>query len=132
MINTQLDHIGLNVADLAQSIVFYQDLFGFSLIAQWDNPKQAFIGAGDTVLGLIEQPDYDYRAYTMAHLAFSCTPSDFPKLVKKVQVMSLDIVSGPKPQRDGETLLFRDPSGNILEVCYPAMSVWQALQNTQK
>ena len=132
MINTQLDHIGLNVADLATSIAFYQDLFGFALIAQWDDPKQAFIGAGDTVLGLIEQPDYDYHAYTMAHLAFSCTASDFPNLVEKVQALGLDIVSGPKPQRDGETLLFRDPSGNILEVCYPAMGVWQALQNTKK
>jgi catechol 2,3-dioxygenase-like lactoylglutathione lyase family enzyme len=44
MIRKQLDHVGLNVADLEKSIAFYQDMFGFRVIEKWDNPKQAFIG----------------------------------------------------------------------------------------
>jgi catechol 2,3-dioxygenase-like lactoylglutathione lyase family enzyme len=128
MIKQQLDHIGLNVADLEKSIAFYQEIFGFSVIAKWDKPKQAFIGAVDCVLGLMEVPSYDYHIYTMAHLAFPCDKADFSEIVRKVQHCGLEIVSGPKEQRGGETILFRDPSGNILEVCYPSIAEWQALQ----
>jgi hypothetical protein len=39
-----------------------------------------------------------------------------------VRNLVLEVVSGPKPQRGGESILFRDPSGNILEVCYPALT----------
>lgn len=127
IIKQQLDHVGLNVVDLEQSIAFYQDLFGFSIIEKWDSPKQAFIGTENNTLtlGLIETPHYDFRAYTMAHLAFACDKADFPTILEKVRGLKLDIVSGPKEQRGGETLLFRDPSGNILEVCYPSMSQWR-------
>jgi lactoylglutathione lyase len=128
MIKKQLDHIGLNVTDLEKSIAFYQEMFGFSVIEKWDSPKQAFIGVEDTVLGLMEVSNYDYRTYTMAHLAFSCDKADFPRVVAKVHAFGLEIVSDRKEQRGGETILFRDPSGNILEVCYPSIAEWKALQ----
>ncbi|WP_432743076.1 VOC family protein [Methylobacter sp. G7] len=128
MIRKELDHVGLNVADLEKSIAFYQDMFGFSVIEKWDSLKQAFIGANGIVLGLMEIPNYDYRTYTMAHLAFPCGKPDFPNVVTKVQSYGLEIVSGPKEQRGGETILFRDPSGNILEVCYPSITEWKASQ----
>ncbi len=53
MFHKQFDHVGLNVTDLDKSIAFYQEMFGFALIEKWDDPKQAFIGADDAVLGLI-------------------------------------------------------------------------------
>ena len=83
MIKKQLDHVDLSVADLDKSIAFYQDMFGFSVLEKWDAPKQAFIGADSTVLGLMEIPNYDYRAYTMAHLAFPCDKADFLKKDKR-------------------------------------------------
>lgn len=128
MIQKQFDHVGLNVADLDHSIAFYHEMFGFPVIEKWDTPKQAFVGAGGTVLGLMELPGYDYRAHTMAHLAFSCDRTEFPAVVAKVRALGLEIVAGPKEQRGGETILFRDPSGNILEVCYPSIAAWQASQ----
>ena len=124
MIKKHFDHIGLNVADLEKSIRFYQYMFGFTLIEQWDNPKQAFISTGDAVLGLMEMKSYDFSAYTMAHLAFPCDKASFSDVVTKVRFFNLEVVSEPKEQRGGETILFRDPSGNILEVCYPSMSEW--------
>ncbi len=75
----------------------------------------------------LDAPDYDYSAYTMAHIAFSCGKGDFA-VVAKVKSLELEIVSGPKSQRGGETILFRDPSGNILEVCYPSIKGWKASQ----
>ena len=125
MIQEQVDHIGLNVKNIEQSLAFYQEMFGFELIVQWDSPKQAFIRLGKIVLGLMEKSDYDYNHYTMAHIAFSCQQDDFAAIVGKVNQLQLAIVSGPKPQRGGETILFRDISGNILEICYPSIQEWQ-------
>ena len=55
----------------------------------------------------------------MAHLAFSVTKQDFIGWVEKIRTADIDILAGPKPQRGGETILFRTPSGNIIEICYP-------------
>ncbi len=129
MTRQRIDHVGLNVLDLDESIAFYRDMFGFRLLERWDNPRQAFVGADDSVLGLMEAPDYDYRAYTKAHLAFSCNGHEFPQIVAKVHRLCLEVLSGPKPQRAGETILFRDPSGNILEICYPSIGNWLASRN---
>lgn len=117
----QFDHVGLNVRDLDEALRFCRDMFGFALIQRWDQPRQAFVGRGEVILGLIEQPDYDFRRMTMAHIAFPCAPEEFPAVVARVKELGAELVSGPKPQRGGETILFRDPSGNIFEICYPAL-----------
>lgn len=119
MIETRFDHVGLNVVDHDASIAFLKAMFGFEIIQRWEEPRQAFVGGGTVVLGLIEKKDYDFTRHTMAHIAFPCRRQEFAAIVAQVQQMSATIVSGPKTQRDGETILFRDPSGNIFEVCYP-------------
>ena len=119
MIESRIDHIGLNVQNLDESIEFYRSIFDFDVIEKWDNPRQAFVGKGNVVLGLMEAPDYDFCQYTKAHVAFPCKPGSFENVVVSVRDHKAEVVAGPKPQRGGETILFRDPSGNILEVCYP-------------
>lgn len=122
MIEPRIDHVGLNVSNVEESIKFYALIFGFDVIEKWDEPKQAFVGKNAVVLGLMESPDYNFQSYTKAHIAFPCQPSAFGTIVDKVGELALEIISGPKPQRGGESILFRDPSGNILEVCYPALT----------
>ena len=117
----QLDHIGINVRDLDQTLAFYCDWFGFEVFQRWEQPRQAFLSKNDLILGVMENPDYDFSRYTLAHLAFAVSHDEFQAWVSKIELAGLSIVSGPKPQRDGETILFSDPSGNILEVCYPAL-----------
>ena len=58
---------------------------------------------------------------TMGHIAFPCEVAEFPAVVARIKGLGAELVSGPKPQRGGETLFFRDPTGNIFEVCYPAL-----------
>lgn len=70
---------------------------------------------------MMESKDHDFTQHTMAHMAFPCSKGDFAAVVAKVKELAAPIVSGPKVQRDGETILFRDPSGNIFEACYPAL-----------
>lgn len=123
MIENRFDHVGLNVKDLDETIAFLKAMFGFDIIQRWDAPKQAFVGKGAVVLGVMEKKDFDFTQHTMAHIAFPCSKCDFADVVAKVMELAAPIVSGPKVQRDGETILFRDPSGNIFEVCYPALTV---------
>jgi len=122
MIEPRIDHVGLNVSSLEDSIRFYERLFGFEVIEKWDEPKQAFVGKSRVVLGLMELPEYDFQSYTKAHIAFPCKPEAFSHIVDEVRGLALEVLSGPKPQRGGESILFRDPSGNLLEVCYPALT----------
>lgn len=122
MIEYRIDHVALNVTDLEESIRFYERLFGFSVIEKWEDPGQAFVGQDSLVLGLMEYPEYDYSAYTKAHIAFPCKPELFDEVVAAIESLGVEILSGPKQQRGGETILFRDPSGNILEVCYPPLT----------
>jgi catechol 2,3-dioxygenase-like lactoylglutathione lyase family enzyme len=117
----RFDHVGLNVRELDEAITFCADLFGFAVLQRWDQPRQAFVGRGAVVLGLMEWKDYDYRRLTMAHIAFPCAKEEFPAIVTKLKQLGAEIVSGPRPQRDGETIIFRDPSGNIFEICHPAL-----------
>ena len=121
MIESKIDHVGLNVSDLEESIAFYKRLFDFHVIEKWEDTKQAFVGKDDVVLGLMEAPAYDFLSYTKAHIAFPCKPEAFEGVISEVKELSSEIISGPKPQRGGETVLFRDPSGNIIEVCYPSL-----------
>lgn len=126
MIANRFDHVSLNVKDLDASIAFLKAMFDFNVIQRWDTPRQAFVGKGTVVLGVIEKRDYDFAQHTMAHIAFPCSEAEFARVVAKVGELAAPIVSGPKPQRDGETVLFRDPSGNIFEVCYPPLTVRDA------
>jgi catechol 2,3-dioxygenase-like lactoylglutathione lyase family enzyme len=122
MIVNRFDHVGLNVKDLDATIAFLKAMFDFNVIQRWDSTRQAFVGKGAVVLGVMEQKDYDFTVHTMAHIAFPCAKADFAGVVARVKRIEAPIVSGPKVQRDGETILFRDPSGNIFEVCYPALT----------
>jgi catechol 2,3-dioxygenase-like lactoylglutathione lyase family enzyme len=121
-IEYRFDHVGLTVADLDAGIAFLGEMFGFEVIRRWDAPRQAFVGRGGVVLGLMEKRDYDFTGQTMAHIAFPCRREEFPEIVAKVRRLAAPIVAGPKAQRDGETILFRDPSGNIFEVCCPPLA----------
>lgn len=117
----KFDHVGLNVRDLDEAIGFCREAFGFELLQRWEQPRQAFVGRGAVVLGLIENQEYDHRRMTMAHIAFPCTREAFQGHVAQLEKLGAEIVSGPKAQRGGETILFRDPSGNIFELCHPAL-----------
>ncbi len=115
-----IDHVALNVVSLEKEIQFFVEFLGLQLLQQWESPRQAYVGSKEgAVIGLIENPDYDNSVFTMAHLAFSVHESEFDGWVKKINGSGLPVIAGPKEQRGGRTILFRTPSNNIVEVCYP-------------
>lgn len=115
-----IDHVAVNAVSLEKEIQFFVGFLGLQLLQKWDSPRQAYVGSKDgVVIGLIENPDYDGSAFTMAHLAFSVSEAEFDDWVKKINESDLPVIAGPKEQRGGRTILFRTPSKNIVEVCYP-------------
>lgn len=121
MIEPRIDHVSVDVADLSESIEFYRAMFGFEVLKRREDGLQAFVGRGEIVLGLLENPDLDYSRSTVGHIAFPCSRFDFPQMVDRIKASGAPIVRGPEPQREGETVWFRDPSGNIIEICYPPL-----------
>lgn len=115
-----IDHVALNVVSLESEIQFFVGFLGLQLLQQWESPRQAYVGLKEgPVIGLIENPDYDGSVFTMAHLAFNVPEFEFDRWVKKINESNLPVIAGPKEQRGGRTILFRTPSQNIVELCYP-------------
>lgn len=116
----KLDHIAINAVNLEIELEFLIDFIGLSLLQKWPDLRQAYVGFDSgPVIGVIENKDFDGSVYTMAHLAFYVTKAEFDKWIDKIKRANIEIVAGPKVQRGGETILFRTPSKNIIELCYP-------------
>ena len=96
------------------------DSLGLERLQRLDDPLQAYVGFEEgPVFGLIDNPDFDGEAFTKAHIAFAIPEAEFDGWVSKVQTAGIDVVTGPKEQRGGRTILFRTPGKNIIEICYP-------------
>jgi catechol 2,3-dioxygenase-like lactoylglutathione lyase family enzyme len=118
----RIDHVALNAKELDAEIDFFVTFLGLDLLQRWDSPRQAYVGMEKgAVIGLIENPAYDGSLNTMAHLAFTVAETDFDDWVRKVDRADLNVISGPKEQRGGRTILFKTPSQNIIEICYPCV-----------
>ncbi|MDV3240158.1 MAG: VOC family protein [Gammaproteobacteria bacterium] len=115
-----IDHVALNAVSLETEIEFFVGFLGLQLLQEWESPRQAYVGSKEgPVIGLIENPDYDGSVFTMAHLALTVPESEFDGWVRKIDESNVPVVAGPKAQRGGKTILFRTPSRNIVELCYP-------------
>ena len=116
----KLDHIAINAVKLEEELEFLTEFLGLSLLQKWTDLRQAYVGfENGAAIGVIENKEYDGSVQSMAHLAFFINEKEFKNWVTKIKTNNVEIVAGPKPQRGGETILFRTPSKNIIELCYP-------------
>jgi catechol 2,3-dioxygenase-like lactoylglutathione lyase family enzyme len=119
-------HVGLNVGDLARSIRFYQDVFGFELAGRSDEPgrEYAFLAQeGTLVLTLWAQSRG--RAVTdrpgLHHLAFRVEAIEEVHAAEQ-RLRGLGAVihhGGIVPHREGGDsggIFFEDPDGIRLEI----------------
>ncbi len=115
-----LNHVSIVAKDLAESVRFYEEVFGLERIPtpNFGHPVQWF-RVGDLQLHIFERPE-DARRY--AH--FALTVDDLAAVYEKARALGC---------LDGETfahylvqlpngnvqLYVRDPAGNLIEVNYP-------------
>ncbi len=117
-----MDHIGITVSNLDKSIDFYRELFDFEIVEKFADTRQAFLRVSDIMIGLFEVEGYKNVDGTKNHLSFFIDEEDFDDAVDEIQEKEIPIIYGPENIRKGKSLIFLDPDGNQIELCYPRMS----------
>ena len=117
----RIDHIALHVADLEQSIAFYERHFGFKNYAQQTvtgGPRIAYLKLGDTVLELTHHSE---EAMTGFH--FCLETDSFDVAVSELQAAGVPIVRAPHPttareprEENWRRVVFRGPDGEQIEL----------------
>lgn len=116
-----INYIGLTVSNLENSVRFYRDLFDFEVIE--NNPKQAFIREGDIIISLNESENYKNETGAKNMVSFFLDEDDFDDAVDEIKEKNLPIISGPENIRKGQRIVFADPDGNHIELCYPKLKM---------
>jgi len=113
----ELDHVGLYVKDLARSVVFYGEIFGFEVnrTMELGEAKIAFLDIGGGLLELIQRPNEpgEPPAGRWNHTAY--TVDDYPAMEAKLEGMGLELRK--VTLGDGKRIaFFKDPDGHDVEI----------------
>ena len=122
----QTGHVGLNVTDLARSIDFYRQVFGFEVLGV--DPRYAFLGRdGVLLVTLWQQSDGRYAAGRpgLHHLSFQVPDIEAVRRAEAtLRAIGADLVhDGVVPHGEGVSsggIFFTDPDGIRLEIYAPA------------
>jgi len=127
MLPTRIQHVALSVTDIAKSGPWYEELFGLTKVASFDEPApmQVYLTPEGQALDLRQDPDVTHEAFSQArvgldHLAFSC--ADRTELDGWLDRLTERGVahSGVEQSPFGWHINFRDPDSIPLEFYLPA------------
>lgn len=112
-----LDHVGIYVSDLTESIQFYETLFGFTEHSRLNDHgiKIVHMNMGTALLQL-KQSSIPGTPGHGKYNHFGVYTTDYDEFIEKLEAMKIDyweMSLGP-----GKRLVnFSDPSGHDIEVC---------------
>ncbi len=115
---TSIDHVNMKVKDLAQSVKFYKNLFGFE-IKQEENANKLdapskIIGNDTIKLCLYEVPDMSPEG-GIAHFGFNI--DNFNDTIEKCKELGVQILyGGIVDWEKSKSVYIVDPSGYELEL----------------
>ena len=120
-------HIGVNVLDIDRAENFYTDVLGFRVVKRYEEAiRHLMLDTGSAALHLFESPDLHIenaidclteRGY--AHIAFGTNQEHFPEIIDELKKKNV-VFRGPLILGQGESVHFKDPDGNHLEIRCPA------------
>ncbi len=107
-----IQHLNLQVANLARARAFYTELLGFKLaFAKGDT---VWLEAGDDLLGLSEGV---VPARSFEHFGFMVDgPGEVDRWAERLASQGVAAEKGPYDRSDGRSLYFRDPDGHLVEI----------------
>lgn len=130
MSTLQTGHVGLNVTDLARSVEFYKQVFGFEVAAEGkeEGRRYAFLGReGKLVVTLWQQSSAAFPADRagLHHLAFQVDSIEEVKAAERtLRELGADFAyEGVVPHGEGAAsggIFFADPDGIRLEIYAPS------------
>ncbi len=110
----------LYVEDLERSVNFYHTIFGFETIDSDPERLTAMKVAGRQVLLLFKKgATLDQNVSGSIHLAFSIATSDLGEWEKWLHENRIAIEIKKSWERGGQSLYFKDPDQNMLELVTP-------------
>ena len=120
-------HIGVNVLDIDRAENFYTDVLGFWVVKRYEEEiRHLMLDTGSATLHLFESPDLhmenaiDYLSEQgYAHIAFGTNREHFPEIIDELKKKNV-VFRGPLILGQGESVHFKDPDGNHLEIRCPA------------
>ena len=120
-------HIGVNVSNLDRAESFYINILGFKVIDRYQEEiRHSMLDTGATKIHLFESPDLEFDdAITRlseegyAHMAFGINRKQFPQVMAELKKHNITF-RGPLILGKGESVHFKDPDGNHLEIRCPA------------
>ncbi len=127
----QLDgihHFAFNVQNMDRAEKFYTDVLGFKVSRRYPGAlRHTELDAGNVVLALFEVPDLDQSEALnrlsgegFLHFAFQTPRERFCTVVEELKGKGVVIDHGPIVLGSGESVYFKDPDGNPLEIRCPA------------
>jgi catechol 2,3-dioxygenase-like lactoylglutathione lyase family enzyme len=125
----------LYVADMARAIEFYQRVFGFNVLLRSAEPDRlTALDIGGTQVLLLCKIGASSQAVVTpggkippcdgsgnSHLAFPIALSQLEAWEKHLADNGIGIESKVRWERGGQSLYFRDPDGNSLELATPGL-----------
>ena len=110
----RIDHINMTVKNLAESVKFYADLFGFAVLKEQPEEESQIIGDANIKLCLYERDDAGDRA-GISHFGFAV--EDFEGAIALCEKLGVTILyDGPLEWEHSRSLYIVDPNGYHLEL----------------
>jgi catechol 2,3-dioxygenase-like lactoylglutathione lyase family enzyme len=125
----------LYVGDMGRAVEFYQGVFGFAVLARSAEPDRlTALDIGGTQVLLLFKKGASLQAVVTpggkippcdgsgnSHLAFPVAVSQLEDWEKRLLENGIAIESKVHWERGGQSLYFRDPNGNLLELATPGL-----------
>ena len=120
-------HIGINVRELDRAEEFYIDVLGFQVVERYQEEiRHSMLDTGNTKIHLFESTDLNFNEAInclseegYAHIAFGTSRDNFFEVIEDLKKHRIDF-RGPLILGKGESVHFKDPDGNHLEIRCPA------------
>ncbi|PPR09027.1 MAG: hypothetical protein CFH41_02846 [Alphaproteobacteria bacterium MarineAlpha11_Bin1] len=116
----RIDHVALDVADIDNSIVFYENHFDCNLYAEHltgDGKRIAYLRSGDTVLELVNR---DAGGMNGFHFCFET--DEFDREVERLKAAGVPIITEPhstdareEREKGWRRVVFAGPDGEAIE-----------------
>ena len=113
----------LYVEDMARSVRFYQETFGFLVIKDFERGCALDAGPNQVLLlfkkGASRQITSPHDGDGELHLAFAIAASELSKWESWLQTRGIDVEERRTWEGRGQSVYFRDPDRHLLELVTP-------------
>ncbi|SRR5579875_79572 len=118
-----VDHIGIEVRELAKAERFYTEVLGLKVLMRMHNQVLLNCGEQNVALFAVDRPPLDpqkrkeliHSPLGKGHHAFKVAPDDFRQARERLAAAGVESAE-PINWGDHDCLYFLDPDGNLLEL----------------